>query len=1173
MNGINGVGGRACPANGKSESTIGATQKNYVLSGLLVASLLPAAAGDVWAVDASNSLTVPKYERAGTENWLASQIRLFRSYPHLDRAYRLIAAGKQSEAAKELKLYLELEPRDRQSRVIYLNVLYRLKRYDSVLQEAKSLLADDPKSSNAYLYLGLAYEAQGIKERALAAYLQVLNLPGLDAPTKKYVGNMAADLALQGSRYADALNALDQVREPQADMYYLFRRGAALAGLQRHDEAVRTYSEALGLAGTPQEKRKLHETIFYIERQLGRTGAAMKHVDAILALYPSDLAWLRTKATMHYLNKENASAVAVLSAMMGLNAIVEDHFFFANILLEEQRYQDAIAQYSEVVAATAAANTEMRFRAHMGLGYAYASVGQVGRAQAAFETAAQIQPAPEAKQALSNVGKMLKLTKFHVGAGGAQPERDNAAGAQTARSMTERELAAESSGPVRKKGARSSVRATPAPRLAEPAPDPAAQAMQKAYDDIANSKDESAVASFQQALANGGETEQLFLDMGFSYSRLKDTAKARDAFLAALRFNPSAKNIVHVARSYVASGQPELAIQYFKKARQALVEFLPEEQKSILVELGNLYFSKENFTAAIEAWRQALSYGDDTSLLMQVAFAQQTAKQDLAALRTLAHVDPTVLAPDLKKRLYTQLVHIHDRLNDPKLAREYMLILAETERSATRYYDVGLYELRHQDELSGIAHIKTAMEIDPQNPVYSEQLAYLYKNRGNYAEAARLFEQAISKDPARTGLYQDLAYSYKQNGDNDRAVAWFKKSIDLKLEELKNTQQAQKAKAGSSLGKTSRAGDASSPGSAQDRGAASAKPGTGADEISLDAITDLGSATVSDANDATNAPAGTGASFQTVSFNSTESLREYSSPAMISADAEMQLAQAAEVNPAGTSSQAGAESLARSQEEELYRMRQEVRELTRRFQFNFYQSYRSKSEAQTQAAAASSPAFFNSGVIPSQGGIEFIFQPPVIGYRDGEIFQLYSRMFWSNQPNSLSIAHDTLQAGVGARYKPFKTQDMFFSLERLVKIGDQSQNDWLARISYALTDGYDLKLDQPSWNQTIFYGDLGRFFPNAGITALYSELRQGRTFNYRNRALITPHVLIAGRKQRPDPDKASYIEAGAGIAFKVRFNENRYEAERSSMEFLMQYRRGLNNQHTGSWVFTAALQF
>ncbi|RYZ41790.1 MAG: hypothetical protein EOP49_28700, partial [Sphingobacteriales bacterium] len=197
----------------------------------------------------------------------------------------------------------------------------------------------------------------------------------------------------------------------------------------------------------------------------------------------------------------------------------------------------------------------------------------------------------------------------------------------------------------------------------------------------------------------------------------------------------------------------------------------------------------------------------------------------------------------------------------------------------------------------------------------------------------------------------------------------------------------------------------------------------------------------------------------------------------------------------------------------------------------------------------------------------------VIGYRDGEIFQLYSRMFWSNQPNSLSIAHDTLQAGVGARYKPFKTQDMFFSLERLVKIGDQSQNDWLARISYALTDGYDLKLDQPSWNQTIFYGDLGRFFPNAGITALYSELRQGRTFNYRNRALITPHVLIAGRKQRPDPDKASYIEAGAGIAFKVRFNENRYEAERSSMEFLMQYRRGLNNQHTGSWVFTAALQF
>jgi hypothetical protein len=118
-----------------------------------------------------------------------------------------------------------------------------------------------------------------------------------------------------------------------------------------------------------------------------------------------------------------------------------------------------------------------------------------------------------------------------------------------------------------------------------------------------------------------------------------------------------------------------------------------------------------------------------------------------------------------------------------------------------------------------------------------------------------------------------------------------------------------------------------------------------------------------------------------------------------------------------------------------------------------------------------------------------------------------------------------------------------------------------------------LKLDQPSWNQTLLYADLGYFFPNAGITALYSELRQGRSFNIDNRYTVTPHLLVAGRAQRPDPQDLSYLEAGAGVSLKIRFNENRYVAERSSMEFLAQYRKGLNHQHVGSWVFTAALSF
>lgn len=1126
-----------------------------------------------------------------TDNWLISQLRQFRAYPHLDRAYRLISAGKHGEAAQELKTYLQLEPRDKQSRVTYLNVLYRLKRYDAVLQEANALLLIQPKSANAYFYQGLGYEAQGRKSAALNAYMEAIAAPELEAQSRKFAGNAAVELALHLRQYGSALKALEAQETGRGDFSYLVRKGAALAGLERHEDAVAVYSQAIATATTAKEKRWVHETLFNLERQLGRNKAALGHAEAILTLFPGDPVWLRTKATIHYLEKDNAQVLSTMAALMSNGAAVDDHFFLGNVLFEERRYTEAIKEYSTVVSAPTVLPSDMVFHAQMGLGYAYAALDQTKDAHQAFQKAMEIQPAQAARQALNNVTRMLKLTKYHAtgetnaGRPGAGNEGDGEG--KDAKDSAQRELLRQISNSAQRKAtrgkAKTAVRQTES-HTSTPAPDPAAVATKQAYQNIAEQDDANAVAAFEQAVRAGADSEQVYLDMAFAYARSKQPEKARNAFLTALRFSQSGKNIMYVARSYVATGQPELALPYFKMVKQALVEFTPEEQRAILIELGHVQVSLRNYGAALEEWHETLKFGTDNELLINIAYAQEMAKHKTAALATLVQVDTRALSPDLKFRIYTQLARIHDQLNDSATARLYMMVLVEMDPSADRFYQLGLYELRHKEEASALQHLQQAVDIDPGNLVYLEQVAYLYKNRGEYAKAAELFERAIRQDPGRVRLFQDLAYTYKQLGDNDNAVAWFKKSIDYKLDEIQNAQTSRQRHALSREGGNGRK-DSKPPQSQAIPQPDEARHGTAAPEtpstkfgnpgpIVLDSNVDL---TVNLEGKVETAYMDAGlpvaGRLQQVSFNP-DSLDEGARPAVKPGAVVQQLAQESRTaDDAIGVGNAGQTLATADRDEEVDRMRREVRELTRRFQFNVYQSYRAKSESQTQAAVASSPTFFNSGVIPSQGGVEFIYQPPGIGYQDGKIFQLYSRALWSNQPNSLSIVGKSVQAGVGARYKPFKIQDMFFSLERLIKIGDQSQNDWLARVSYALTSGYEMRQNESSWNQTIFYGDLGRFFPNAGITALYSELRQGRSFNVQNKVVVTPHVLLAGRKQTPDPDKASYLEAGAGVAVKYAFNENRYEAERSSAEFLVQYRRGLNNQHVGSWVFTAALQF
>ena len=237
--------------------------------------------------------------------------------------------------------------------------------------------------------------------------------------------------------------------------------------------------------------------------------------------------------------------------------------------------------------------------------------------------------------------------------------------------------------------------------------------------------------------------------------------------------------------------------------------------------------------------------------------------------------------------------------------------------------------------------------------------------------------------------------------------------------------------------------------------------------------------------------------------------------------------------------------------QEIYRYRQEVSKITNRFDFTAYLSYQTAKAGQSVA-----PGGLGAGPVPSQGGVEFAYQPPEFGFRDERIFQIFTRVLWNIKPGSMRFDENSFQGGVGLRYKPLKTQNFYLWGERLFKLGDKALDDWLLRLLYSWDYGYDLKPGHSWWNYTFLYGDAAYFTKAQGTWAYYGEIRQGVTFNLNDSVLFTPHLVADVRYQDPLRLNSSYLEVGGGLSVKFLLLETRYEVHRASFEILAYYKHG-----------------
>lgn len=219
------------------------------------------------------------------------------------------------------------------------------------------------------------------------------------------------------------------------------------------------------------------------------------------------------------------------------------------------------------------------------------------------------------------------------------------------------------------------------------------------------------------------------------------------------------------------------------------------------------------------------------------------------------------------------------------------------------------------------------------------------------------------------------------------------------------------------------------------------------------------------------------------------------------------------------------------------------------------QAYVSKTDLDAKSQSEAPVIQTIDGSLPSQAGIMGTYRPPKIGFREERQLDVFGRVMANFEPHSWRLNENSYQGGAGAVYKPFISQNFNTSIERLFKIGDDSENNWLWRNMGSWEHGEAPKVEQSWWLYSKVYGEISYFLEDTKRWIYFIDGRIGPSFPLPHKMTLTaPRLLTVARYQSNDETGlGTYVMIGAGANLRVLEQERQYTTERWYMDLFADY--------------------
>jgi tetratricopeptide (TPR) repeat protein len=330
----------------------------------------------------------PALEVARNEGWLQREIRRFRTYPHLDRAYRMIAAGKLEQAKEEFATYLSIDPQDLEVRFRNIVLLHRLNAHAQVILEADTLLRERPRFAPALLYRALASHARSDDGAALRDFRAVAEVQGVELEHQTFALAMIVDLATANGAAEEALAAADRLVALRPSAEHRLRRGRALQKLGRLEEADAVFATALAEARDAAQRLRVRDARAELAEKRQHWGQARQELLAMLETDARNTAVLRRLGEVAFSRSDARESTRWFRATAEASGSAQDRERLANALYAFGDYRAAAREFSELVATASAPND--RHRVLIALGQGYLKLGRLAEAVETFGEAAKL---------------------------------------------------------------------------------------------------------------------------------------------------------------------------------------------------------------------------------------------------------------------------------------------------------------------------------------------------------------------------------------------------------------------------------------------------------------------------------------------------------------------------------------------------------------------------------------------------------------------------------------------------------------------------------------------------------------------------------------------------------------------------------------------------------------
>jgi len=1138
--------------------------------------------------------------------YLQEVVRKYRTYPRLDLAYRMQRAGRLPEARREFEDYLALVPDDIRSRMSYLVLLDAMNLPAEVVAQAELILSRLPGFVPASFYQGNALQKLGQSDRAFAVFAGVAQGRDLLKRDRVFALSTAADLALSRQRYPEAGQMLAVLTAIEKKASWYQKLGVVLEKSDHPREALDAYAAAQELAQLPGEKVAASLALAEVARKLNLAPRASQAYTTVYEIDPGNLVALRGLADLAYSGGRYQEAEKWMKLLMKLEgAKPADRKFLANLYLKQNDYAAAI---SELKALLQQQGTRATAESWLALAQAYDSAGRLQESAASYQALLRRAPAnPEAQ--LRYGGLLVRMQKYRE----AGPLLKKAA--TSGLSAPEKELAHRDLALVYEK----SGNWEKAAQELESLPDQAGEGGQEVRIALLLNragKSGEALRHLDQALARpelGDDQKRLaHREKSVIYQKAGESAAAlaelQKSFSPGARIEP--RDCLSLAILLKKAGRPAEALSYLD---QALADpSLAKELRLVAPrEKGELLEQGGNREAAALEYEKAVALGDHSpGTYLYLANLYQASEKPEKAIQYLDQVarHPAATKSDSCNAVDGLGMSYFKLGRNQEAASHFSEALRSCGENWQRHYYLGLAHYRAQEPALALEQFSLAQgqKSDPatllgmalchqdlgrpgaavhylqlalQEPgsatagqlkQINDTLGYLYADEFVYDKAAEAFCRSLAGSPDNTvslklaTVYQ-LAGSYGQSRQalnqvdpaklppaetvqyNDlQSELWRREGrVSVALALMEQTQKLQATASRSyAMGVLSQGAGRRQDAIRYFQAAYQKEPEQD------DYASALGYACAADGRleDAIKA-------FEVVAGRNPDSVKVREELGYLygklgrNEQAAKLFQQALDAFP--VLPPAGSEER-EIWEEDAHRMRGEIAKLTRTFSGALYASYRSGRAPSSFLANGEQI----SGGLNGQLGVEGAYRPPVVGLINDRILEIFGRVFGNLYPNTLRYNEDSTQAGIGLRYKFLREENLWFSAEKLIKVGKDAQRDWLLRLLYSRGAGMEPASLPHTQDYYLVYGEVDGYFPSDTV-ALYGEVRKGRAFALHSDYLLAPYLALDARWQSPFSAGGNYLEGGAGVSLKYFFNKTRYENYRDMAEFSLSYRHGM----------------